>query len=168
MRPCLIAGEGQRGGLLLKMFQLCRRGLFPVIGGRLDMHKPLVDVEDVAHALILAATRGKPNEIYLVTSGIRHTLREMLTIAGGLTNTSRPCVRVPLPMARAAALVTPLVARLAGREPPLSPERLDLFLADRSIDIGKARRELGYSPHFRDLRAMLARTYAWFGLSGQL
>ena len=120
MRPCLIAGEGQRGGLLLKMFQLCRRGLFPVIGGRLDMHKPLVDVEDVAHALILAATRGKPNEIYLVTSGIRHTLREMLTIAGGLTNTSRPCVSVPLPMARAAALVTtPLL--------PVSPAASRLF-----------------------------------------
>ena len=62
VRPCLIAGEGQRGGLLLRMFQLCRRGLFPVIGGRLDMHKPLVDVEDVAHALILAATRGEPTQ----------------------------------------------------------------------------------------------------------
>ena len=90
VRPCLIAGEGQRGGVLLKMFQLCRKGLFPVFGGRLDVHKPLVDVEDVAHALILAATQGRPSEIYLVTSGVRHTLGEMLAIAGSLTGKPRP------------------------------------------------------------------------------
>ena len=75
---------------------------------------------------------------------------------------------MPLPLATAAAALTTPLARLAGREPPLSPARLDLFLADRLIDIAKARRELGYAPHYRDLRAMLARTYAWYGMSGQL
>ena len=64
------------------------------------MQKPLVDVEDVAHALILAATRGRPGEIYLVTSGVRHTLGEMLAIAGSLTGNPRPCRSVPLPLAR--------------------------------------------------------------------
>ena len=168
VRPCLIAGEGQRGGVLLKLFKLCRKGLFPVFGGRLDLQKPLVDVEDVAHALILAATEGGPGEIYLVTSGVRHTLGEMLAIAGSLAGNPRPVLE-PAPADRpaAAAATTPL-ARLVGLEPPLSPERLDLFLADRAIDIGKARRELGYRPHFRDLRSMLARTYAWYGMSGQL
>ena len=168
IRPCLIAGEGQRGGVLLKMFKLCRKGLFPVFGGRLEVQKPLVDVEDVARALILAATQGRPDQIYLVTSGVRHTLGEMLAIAGSLTGRPRPYLSLPVPVARAAAMVTTPLARLAGREPPLSPERLDLFLADRAIDIGKARRELGYSAHFRDLRSMLARTYAWYGMSGQL
>jgi nucleoside-diphosphate-sugar epimerase len=168
VRPCLIAGEGQRGGVLLKLFKLARRGMFPVFGGRLDVQKPLVDVEDVARALILAATRGRPGETYLVTSGVRHTLGEVLAVAGALTGNPRPYVNLPLPLARAASLATTPLARLAGREPPLSPERLDLFLADRAIDIGKARRELGYAPHFRDLRSMLARTYAWYGMSGQL
>ena len=168
VRPCLIAGEGQRGGVLLKLFRLCRRGMFPVFGGRRELQKPLVDVEDVAHALILAAARGRPGEIYLVTSGVRHTLAEMLAIAGSLTGNSRPAIDVPLPLARLAAAMSTPLARLAGREPPLSPERLELFLADRAIDIGKARRELGYAPHYRDLRSMLARTYAWYGMSGQL
>ena len=168
VRPCLIAGEGQRGGVLLKLFKLCRRGLFPVFGGRRDLQKPLVDVEDVAHALILAACRGRPGEVYLVTSGVRHTLAEMLTIAGSLTGNPRPAVDVPMPLAWLASAVSTPLARLAGREPPLSPARLELFLADRAIDIGKARRELGYAPHYRDLRSMLARTYAWYGMSGQL
>ena len=168
VRPCLIAGEGQRGGVLLKLFRLCRKGRFPVFGGRLEVRKPLVDVEDVAVALILAAARGAPGAIYLVTSGERHTLGEMLTIAGALTGNPDPYLTIPLPMARAAALITTPLARLAGREPPLSPERLDLFLTDRAIDIGKARRELGYTPEHRDLKGMLGRTYAWYGLSGQL
>ena len=168
VRPCLIAGEGQRGGVLLKLFKLCRRGLFPVFGGRRELQKPLVDVEDVAHALILAVAKGKPGETFLVTSGVRHTLAEMLAIAGSLTGNAKPAIDVPLPLARLAAAVTTPLAWLAGREPPLSPERLELFLADRAIDIGKARRELGYAPHYRNLRSMLARTYAWYGMSGQL
>jgi nucleoside-diphosphate-sugar epimerase len=168
VRPCLIAGEGQRGGVLLKLFRLCRKGRFPVFGGRLDVQKPLVDVEDVAAALMLAAIRGAPGAAYLVTSGERHTLGEMLTIAGALTGAARPYLSIPMPVARAAALITTPAARLLGREPPLSPQRLDLFLADRAIDIGRARLELGYAPRHRDLKGMLGRTYAWYGLSGQL
>ncbi len=168
LRPCVIAGEGQAGGVLLRLFRLCRRGLFPAFGSRLELHKPMVDVEDLARAMILAADQGGPGEVYLITSGVHHTLGEMLTIAGELTGNPRPYRHVPLPLARAAAaLITPL-ARLAGGEGPLSPARLDLFLSDRLVDIGKARRELGYAPHYRDLRAMLARTYAWYGMSGQL
>jgi nucleoside-diphosphate-sugar epimerase len=168
VRPCLIAGEGQRGGVLLKLFKLCRKGRFPVFGGRLDVQKPLVDVEDVAVALIQAAIRGEPGAIYLVTSGERHRLGEMLEVAGRLTGNPHPYLAIPLPLARVAALLTTPVARLVGREPPLSPQRLELFLADRAIDIGKARRELGYAPQYRDLKGMLGRTYAWYGLSGQL
>ncbi|MFO1072175.1 MAG: hypothetical protein U1E17_05705 [Geminicoccaceae bacterium] len=50
----------------------------------------------------------------------------------------------------------------------MSPERLDLFLADRVLDIGRARRELGYAPTQGDLEAMLATTHAWYVASGQL
>jgi nucleoside-diphosphate-sugar epimerase len=55
-----------------------------------------------------------------------------------------------------------------GRRPPLTPERLDLFLAHRSIVIRKAREELGYEPRHRDAREMLARTHEWYVRSGQL
>lgn len=168
LRPCVVAGEGQTGGELLRMFQLCRKGWFPAFGGRLEQHKPMVDVEDLAQAIILAADQGPPGEVYLITSGIHYAMREMLTIAGELTGNRRPYLSIPLPLTWAAAVTTTPLARLVGREPPLSPERIELFLADRRIDIGKARRELGYAPHYRELRAMLARTYTWYGMTGQL
>jgi dihydroflavonol-4-reductase len=168
IRPCVVAGEGQYGGELLRMFQLCRKGWFPAFGGRLEQHKPMVDVEDLAQAIILAADHGPPGEVYLITSGIHYTLSETLKIAGELTGNRRPYLSVPLPVAWATAVTTTPLARLIGREPPLSPERIELFLADRRIDIAKARRALGYAPHYRDLRAMLARSYAWYGMTGQL
>ena len=128
VRPCIVAGRDQRGGPLLKLFQQCRRGIFPAFGGRLDVQKPLVDVGDVAWALSVAAVRGIPGEIYLVTSGERHTLCEILEVAGRLTGNPRPYVTIPLPLARIAALATAPLARLLGRDPPLSQERLDLSL----------------------------------------
>jgi len=168
VRPCLIAGEGKRGGDLVKLFKLCRRGLFPVFGGRLDVHKPLVAVDDVVDALVLAATRGRPAEIYLVHSGGRHTLGQYLEAAGRLVGRSRPYVNIPLPLARAAARLSSPLARMLGRTPPLSPQRLELFLSDRRIVIDKARRELGYEPRHQDLDEMLGRVYGDLVRTGQL
>ena len=168
VRPCLIAGAGQRGGMLLKLFRLGRRGLFPVLGGRLEVQKPLVAVEDVVQALLRAALVERSGGLWLVTSGERHTLGQILVVVGGLTGNPRPYLPVPMPLGRlAAALSTPL-ARALRLEPPLSPERLELFLADRAIDIARARSELGYEPQHRELEPMLARSYAWYVESRQL
>jgi len=168
VRPCLVVGKGVSGGELLKLFKLCRRGMFPVVGGRLDIQKPLIAVEDLVQALLLATAGGQPQAVYLVHSGTRHTLRAILAVSGALVGNPRPYMNIPLPLAHAAAWLTTPVARLAGRPPPLSRQRLGLFIADRRIDIGKAVRELGYVPRHRNLREMLARTHAGYVDSGQL
>ena len=144
VRPCLIAGEGQRGGPLLKLFRLCRRGLFPVFGGRLDVQEPLVDVEDVAHALILAATEGGPARSTWSPRACGTRWARCWRSRAGSPAIPRPISACRCPWRGRRPCWRHPLARLAGREPPLSPERLDLFLADRAIDIGKARRELGY------------------------
>jgi nucleoside-diphosphate-sugar epimerase len=162
LRPCLIAGEGQRGGPLLTLFRLCRRGLFPLFGGRRDARRPMVDVEDVAQALILAATQGTAGAVYPVTSGVHHTLADLLETAGALVGNRRPHLSLPGAVGRGW-----LAAARTLRNPP-SDGLAELLLGDRLLDIEVSRRELGYRPHYRDLRAMLARTYAWYGMSGQL
>ncbi|HET7601134.1 MAG TPA: GNAT family N-acetyltransferase [Gemmatimonadales bacterium] len=168
IRPCLVAGEGKRGGELLKLFRLCRRGVFPVIGGSLEVEKPLVDVEDVVQALLLASRQGQPGEVYLVHSDGGHTLGGILREAGRLLGRRKPYIRVPLALARAGAHLGPPLARLVGRGAPLTPERLDLFLAHRHIDVGKARAELGFVPRHQDLSAMLGRTFHYYVATGQL
>jgi nucleoside-diphosphate-sugar epimerase len=168
VRPCLVTGEGKRGGELLKLFRLCARGLFPVIGGRLNVEKPLVAVDDVVQALLLAATQGPSAAIYLVHSGGAHTLGAILEEAGRLVGKRRPYVSIPLPVAWAGAQVGSWGSRLLGRQLPLTRERLKLFLMDRHIDIHKAREQLWYQPQHQDLGEMLGQTYAYYVASNQL
>jgi len=168
LRPCLVAGEGKRGGELLKLFRLCRRGIFPLIGGRLDIEKPLVAVDDVVQALLLGSTRGPAGAIYLVHSGGSHTIGGFLEEAGRLIGKSRPYISIPLPAARSAARVGTWLSGRLKRQLPLTQERLDLFLLDRHIDITKARAELGYRPQHQDLGEMLGRTHRYYIATGQL
>lgn len=168
LRPCLVTGAGQRGGVLLKLFRLCRRGLFPVVAPQLEAAKPLVSVHDLVQALLLAAERGRPGGLYLVHSGARHSLRSILEAAGALVGRERPWVTIPLPLVRAASIATTPLFRALSREPPLSPERLALFLADRNISIERARRELGYAPRHQDVAAMLRETWEGYRATGQL
>jgi nucleoside-diphosphate-sugar epimerase len=168
VRPCLVAGEGKRGGELLKLFRLCRRGIFPVIGGLLDVEKPLIAVDDLVQALLLASAHGGPGEIYLVHSDGGHTLGAILREAGRLVGKPRPYLSIPLPAARLGARTGTWLAGLLGRQSPLTPQRLDLFLADRHIDIRKAREQLGYQPRHQDLGEILGRTYTYYVATGQL
>ncbi len=168
VRPCLVAGPGKDGGELLSLFKMCRRGLVPIFGGKTQMRKPLIDVRDLVSALLLARTRGRSGEIYLVHSDGDHTLGEILEVCGRLVGTTRPALRIPMPVARLASAATTPLARLVGISPPLSPERLALYLTSRHIDISKARSELGYEPAHQDLYDLLGSTYLHYVRTGQL
>lgn len=168
VRPCLVTGPGKDGGELLTLFKLCRQGRFPLFGRRVEVTKPLIDIEDLVSALELASERGEPGQIYLVHSDGGHTLERIIEVAGQIVGNPSPATRIPKAAAWAAAHVTSPVVRLVGRTPPLSPERLRLFLTDRRIDIRKARRELGFEPRVQDLHEMLGRTYLHYVRTGQL
>jgi dihydroflavonol-4-reductase len=168
VRPCLVCGEGQRGGQLLTLFKLCRRGWFPVIGNRLDLEKPLLYVGDLVDALCLGAAKGRKGEIYLIHSDGRHTLRQIIETAGRIVGTARPYRRIPLALAYVAVGTLAPLAFLAGRPPPITAPQISQFLSDRHIDIRKARTEIGFRPAHQDLDAMLGRTYQYYRQSGQL
>ena len=54
-----------------------------------------------------------------------------------------------------------------GLEPPLYRRRVDFFTKSRAFDIGRARRELGYSPAV-GLREGIRRTLEWYRAAGWL
>jgi dihydroflavonol-4-reductase len=167
IRTCVIAGPGKERSELLKMFRLVRRGIFPFLGDNLDVQKPMIHVDDVVQALLLATQHGRPGGIYLVTSGVRHTMREILSIAQALTGGPRTHVAIPVEAARIAARVLAHAKRFAPDwNPPLTAERIDLFIADRQIDISRARHELHYQPVRTNLEEMLAETYRFYKQRG--
>jgi nucleoside-diphosphate-sugar epimerase len=119
-------------------------------------------------ALVLASTHGRAGEAYLVTSGCNYKLAEILKVAGELVGNARPCKNFPLILGKVFAYISTPFAKMFGFTPPITPDRLKLFVADRHIDIAKARDELGYNPKQQSIPEMLASTYEYYVGTGQL
>jgi nucleoside-diphosphate-sugar epimerase len=168
IRPCLIAGAGKRGGELLKLFKLCRKGIFPIFSGKLDVEKPITWVDDVLQAIVRASAYGRAGEVYLITSGKNYKLGEILQVAGELVNHPKPYRTIPLIPIKVLAHISTPIAKMLRFSPPISPDRLEMFIANRNIDITKAREELGYNPEQQNVFDMLARTYEYYVQTGQL
>ncbi len=169
LRPCVIAGEGKDQGELLKMFKLVKKGVFPLIGRSKNLRKPMIMIDDLVDATLLAIKKGDAGEIFLVHSDGDHTLGEILEASKEVIGTNRAYLPVPLPVAKLAAWGFSWANRLRPSwNPPLTPERVALFVTHRTIDVSKARRELGFEPKHQNLVEMLGRTYRWYRDSGQI
>lgn len=125
----------------------------------------VVDVEDVARGHLLALTRGRVGERYIL-GGQNVMLRELLGEVAQLVGRRPPRVRLPaaplVPLAHAAEAL----ARLRGREPFLTVDGLKMSRNRMFFSSDKAERELGYrpGPYVAGVRAAVA----WFGREGYL
>jgi len=106
-------------------------------------------------------------ESYIITSERSYPVRELVdAIAGGL-GVSRGCVTVPRWALYAAAAASELRSRLVGTPPALTRLRLKSILADRSFDISKTVKDLGYVPR-TSLRDGVIGTVEWYKAMGYL
>ena len=125
----------------------------------------VVDVEDVARGHLLALTRGRVGERYIL-GGQNVMLRVLLGEIAQLVGRRPPRVRLPaaplVPLAHAAEAL----ARLRGREPLLTVDGLKMSRNRMFFSSDKAGRELGYrpGPYVAGVRAAVA----WFGREGYL
>lgn len=155
LRPPMIAGPGLHDGPLVSMIKLMKRGVFPIFGGRRDMAKPLVHVEDLIEAMLRASTKDVSGGTFIITCGVSHTIGDIVDHVAHELKLHRPTVNIPGTIASLAAWVsTPLFAAL-GRESPLSKARLRMYRANREFDITRAQLELGFSPKFTKLSKLL-------------
>jgi nucleoside-diphosphate-sugar epimerase len=105
-------------------------------------------VDNLCHALILAADYGKDGAAYFVSDGADTTLKAFLTrllASRGVTPKDRS---VPFGVAWTVAGIMGTawrLLRLRG-EPPITRQMLRLIGKDFTIDISRARKELGYTP----------------------
>ena len=146
LRPRLVWGTGDTT-LLPAIAEQVRAGRFAWISGGRHLTST-THVENVVEGLMLAAERGQAGEIYFVTDGEPVVFREFISDLIRSQGLEPPTRSIPLPLARAVAAVSETAWRalpLRG-EPPVS--RLAVWLAGQecTIDISKARRELGYEP----------------------
>ena len=166
VRSCLVLGPGRDKAEVREMFRLIKKRIFPILGWKMDQRKPLIYLDDLVHALILTARKGRPGEIYLVTSGRPYSLRELVKNLERIVGRTCGHIHIPyLPLYLIAGLLE-LAGKVFPLTPPFTRARLKLFHADRIININKAITELDYKPQTTDLEQMLRLTYDWYKQAG--
>jgi nucleoside-diphosphate-sugar epimerase len=157
LRPRFVWGEGDTT-LLPNMVETVRKGGWAWVGGGRNV-TDTAHVDNVVEGLLLAAERGRPGEAYFVTDGEPVTFRDFVTDLLRTQEIEPPGRSIPAwaaaPLARAAETAWKLLP-LPG-EPPMTRFRSWLLTQECTIDISKAREDLGYAPivsHDEGLAAM--------------
>jgi nucleoside-diphosphate-sugar epimerase len=146
VRPRFVWGRGDTT-LLPALVEMVRSGRFRWVGGGRQLTET-THVDNAVEGLWLAATRGRPGGVYFVTDGEPVVFREFLSRMLGTQGVEIPDKSVPTGVARAAASAAERVWRLLGRpgSPPLTRFAVWASSQECTIDISRARRELGYRP----------------------
>jgi dihydroflavonol-4-reductase len=131
-------------------------GRFPgVLDGGLDV----VDVRDVAQAMITMVERGRSGERYTV-GGRYTTLAEFFKVLERVSGVRAPRMPLPTPMVLMVARVSEFAARLSGGETFMTVSGVRTLTAKKTGSSAKAITELGVS--FRPLDETLRDSVAWF------
>lgn len=145
IRPPFIWGPDMPA--LDHMVETVRAGQFQWVAGGAQALSTC-HVDNLCHALILAADRGAGGKAWFVSDGEDTTLKSFLTRlldSRGVTPKDR-AVPFGVAWAMAGVMVTVWsIFRLRG-EPPITRQMLRLIGKDFTVDVGRAREELGYSP----------------------
>src|ERR1017187_3562604 len=158
---------GPRDTRFLKIFRALKRGRFVMIGdGKTLYHMTYID--DLCMGIRLCAEQAEANGQVFILGGARHTtLNELIAAIAAAVGSPGPRLRVPMWPVMTAARLCEAICRPLRIEPPLYPRRVEFFSKDRSADISKARRILGYEPQV-DLETGIARTADWYLQNGYL
>ena len=146
LRPRFVWGKGD-STLLPEMVRTVESGRFAWVGGGRNLTET-THVDNVVEGLLLAAEKGRPGEAYFVTDGEPVIFREFVTAMLRTQGVEPPDRSLPAwtaaPLARVAEAAW-RVLPLSG-DPPMTTFRSWILTQECTIDISKARTELGYAP----------------------
>ncbi len=139
------------------------KGQMPVyVPGRVNV----IDVRDVAVAMIRAAERGRVAERYLVGNW-NTTQKELNELISEVVGVRPPLFPVPFSLARGGAKVGEWLFSSILRRPPLLPGFFVEVMAHmQHYDCSKAQRELDYPR--RSIEGAIQDAVAWFRANGYL
>jgi nucleoside-diphosphate-sugar epimerase len=146
LRPRLVWGPGDTT-IVPALKDAVENGRFSWIGGGKHLTST-THVDNVVEGLVLAATKGKPGNAYFVTDGEPVVFREFITELLATDGVEMPDRSVPKAVAKPLAGITEGLWGALRRQsaPPLTRLAVWLSALECTIDISKARSELGYQP----------------------
>ncbi len=162
-RPTGIYGPGDMR--FLKLFRHIKSGRFRMIGsGEVFYH--LTYIDDLVDGILLCGTKKEAlGNIYILGGERAMPLNELVGTIAGILGVNVSGLHIPFMPVYAVAFACEKLCKPFGLEPPLYRRRVDFFRKDRSFDISKARRELGYSPKVSPEEG-LKRAAEWYVKNG--
>jgi nucleoside-diphosphate-sugar epimerase len=146
VHPRLVWGAGDTT-ILPALVGAVHKKRFSWIGGG-EHRTSTTHVDNVIEGLVLGAACGRPGGVYFVTDGEPVVFREFVTEWLGTQGVTPPDRNTPEPVARAAAAACEGIWRILRRRgnPPVTRLAYWLSAQECTIDISRAREELGYQP----------------------
>jgi nucleoside-diphosphate-sugar epimerase len=145
IRPPFIWGPNMP--TLDHMVETVRAGRFQWVGGG-GQAMSTCHVDNLCEALLLAAGRGRGGAAYFVSDGENGTLKSVVSALLATRDVMPKDRAVPFRLAWLMAGIMGTAWRLLGRsgEPPITRQMLRLIGKPFTVNIAKARTELGYLP----------------------
>lgn len=146
LRLAAVYGSRMKGNYV-RLLEALRRERFFFVGGGTN-RRTLVHQSDAAQAAILAAEKSAGGEIYNVTDGEIHTLREIVAAICANLDKKPPSLNLPAAPLRFAVGAAEDIAQIIGLNSPIKRALLEKFLEDVAVGGDKIQREIGFRPRF--------------------
>ena len=160
LRPNAIYGPGDPGRYYM-IFKRVRTGVFPMFGSGKTLYHSLY-IDNLVDAFMLAELPDRGlGQAYLIADEHHIEIEELVRQVARAMGKPVRIPHFPLWPLIITGHIVEKACKPFGISPPIYPRRVDWFRQDRAFDIGKARRELSYSPKV-GLEEGLRRAYEWY------
>ncbi len=155
LNPASVQGPGRATGSARLLLDYLNGRLKAVVDSKLS----LVDIADCTAGHLLAGSRGKSGERY-VLSGATLTVREGLALVGRLAGVDRPLRTLPPSLAMAVGTAAEALGWIRRDSPRICRELVRTLVHGHAYDGSKATQALGlqYTP----IEETLRRTIDWW------
>jgi len=148
IRPRAIFGPGDQS-VLVRLIRAGQKGTIPLVGaGRSFVDLTYIDNVVDALQLCLSSAQATLGRVYNITNGEPMTTRQLMEKVFGALGIHARFRKMPFFVAYSTAALTEGYYQFfkPGVEPPLTRYAIGLMAKTQTLDISKARAELGYHP----------------------
>jgi len=164
-RPAMAYGPGDMR--MMKIFKAIADGKFMMIGsGETLAHLGYID--DQTDSFLLGAVKPREDvhlEEFNIASGSHITLNQLAAYISNAGGVKLPKFKIPIAPVWFAGLMCEVICKPFGIKPPIFRRRVGFFTHNRSFDLSKAKRLLGYDPKM-DEEQGIKITLDWYKKQG--
>lgn len=149
LRPRAIIGEHD-AVFAPRLIRAYRKGRFPLISGGQSL-VDLTYMDNAVQAVWLAATQpldfsDKTAKVYNISNGEPMPIKNAVTLFFNAMNWPVRFFSLPWWLVKPVVYMMQSIGKLTGREPVLTPHSVSILAFSQTLDIRRARAELGYQP----------------------